>query len=159
MGIDTLYREVMELNMMADNSEKEAAAKAFFEKLNAMELPEYFNWAGEIFEGLHVKERGDKTALIWSDIATQEKKSYSYKEFANRGNQCLNALRAAGIGKGDNMYMLVPIVPETWFASYACVKGGLVIVPTATTMTMRELQYRFENYPPDTSFAMPPSPI
>ena len=37
-------------------------AKAFFEKLNAMELPEYFNWAGEIFEGLHVKERGDKTA-------------------------------------------------------------------------------------------------
>jgi 4-hydroxybutyrate---CoA ligase (AMP-forming) len=48
------------------------------------------------------------------------------------------------------MYMLVPIVPETWFASYACVKGGLVIVPTATTMTMRELQYRFESYPPDT---------
>jgi 4-hydroxybutyrate---CoA ligase (AMP-forming) len=48
------------------------------------------------------------------------------------------------------MYMMVPIAPETWFASYACVKGGLVIVPTATTMTMRELQYRFESYPPDT---------
>lgn len=149
MGIETLYKEVMDLNMMADNEDKNAAAKAFFKKLNAMELPEYFNWADEIFEGLHVKERGDNTALIWADIATQEKKSYSYKEFAARSNQCLNALRNAGVQKGDNMYMMVPIVPETWFATYACVKGGLVIVPTATTMTMRELQYRFESYPPD----------
>ena len=48
MGIETLYKEVMDLNMMADNADKEAAAKAFFKKLNAMELPEYFNWADEI---------------------------------------------------------------------------------------------------------------
>ncbi len=150
MGIETLYKEIMDLNMMADNADKEAAAKAFFEKLNAMELPEYFNWADEIFEGLHVKERGDKTALIWADIATQAKQRFTYKEFAANGNQCLNALRETGVDKGDNMYMMVPIAPETWFASYACVKGGLVIVPTATTMTMRELQYRFESYAPDT---------
>ncbi|WP_319523666.1 AMP-binding protein [Breoghania sp.] len=149
MGIETLYKEVMDLNMMADNDEKKEAAKAFFEKLNAMELPEYFNWADEIFEGLHVKERGDNTALIWADIATEEKKRYTFNEFAAKSNQCLNALRNAGVQKGDNMYMMVPIVPETWFATYACVKGGLVIVPTATTMTMRELQYRFESYPPD----------
>lgn len=147
--MDNLYREVMALNMMDDNDQKEAAAKAFFEKLNAMALPEHFNWAEEIFEGLHVKERGENTALIWTDIATREKKSYTYTEFAARGNQCLNILRKAGVEKGDNMYMMVPIVPETWFASYACVKGGLVIVPTATTMTMRELQFRFESYAPD----------
>jgi acetyl-CoA synthetase/4-hydroxybutyrate---CoA ligase (AMP-forming) len=87
--------------------------------------------------------------LIWADIASEEKKSYTYSEFAACGNQCLNRLHHAGIKKGDNMYMMVPIVPETWFAGFACVKGGLVIVPTATTMTMRELQYRFENYAPD----------
>ena len=28
MGIETLYKEVMDLNMMADNADKEAAAKA-----------------------------------------------------------------------------------------------------------------------------------
>lgn len=147
--MDNLYQEVMALNMMDDNDQKEAAAKTFFERLNAMALPEYFNWAEEIFEGLHVKERGEHTALIWTDIATREKKSYTYTEFAARGNQCLNILRKAGVEKSDNMYMMVPIVPETWFASYACVKGGLVIVPTATTMTMRELQFRFESYAPD----------
>jgi 4-hydroxybutyrate---CoA ligase (AMP-forming) len=149
MSMESLFREVIELNQMADDGRKEAAAKTFFEKLNTMTLPEHFNWAEEIFEGLHLKERGEKTALLWMDIATKEQKRYSYAELAGKGNQCLNCLRNAGIQKGDNMYMMVPIVPETWFSSYACVKGGLVIVPTATTMTLRELQYRFESYPPD----------
>jgi len=148
MGMENLYREVMNLNMMDDNDLKKDAARAFFEKLNFMKLPEYFNWAAEIFEGLHVKERGSKNALVWCDIATTESKTFTYQEFAFRGNQCLNRLRKAGVEKGDNMYQMVPIVPETWFASYACIKGGLVAVPTATTMTQRELEFRFEAYPP-----------
>ncbi len=144
-----LYKNVMEINMMDDNSDKELAARSFFEALNFMEIPKQFNWAHEIFEGLHVKENGDKKALIWTDIATKEVKTYTYRQFAGRGNKCLNAMRNAGITQGDNMYMMVPIVPETWFASFACVKGGIVAVPTATTMTMRELQFRFESYAPD----------
>ncbi|MDY0222086.1 MAG: AMP-binding protein, partial [Desulfobacterium sp.] len=149
MGLENLYKEVMDLNLMADNDQKEAAAKAFFERLNHQKLPEYFNWADEIFEKLHVKERGDKTALIWADIAKEGKKSYTYKEFAARGNQCLNLLRNSGVEKGDNMYMMTPIVPETWFSTYACIKGGVINVPTATSMTMRELKFRFESYAPN----------
>ncbi len=149
MGMENLYREVMDLNMMDDNEDKEGVARAFFEKLNAMDLPEYFNWAEEIFDGLHVRERGDKTALIWVDLAGKDRKTYTYREFAANGNRCLNKLRGAGADKGDNMYMMVPIVPETWFASYACIKGGLVAVPTATTMTLREMEFRFETYPPN----------
>jgi acetyl-CoA synthetase/4-hydroxybutyrate---CoA ligase (AMP-forming) len=149
MSMVSLYKEVMDLNMMDDNDQKEAVAKVFFDKLNAMELPETFNWAEEIFEGLHVKERPNHTALIWADIHTAESKKYSYKEFAAHGNQCLNRLHSSGVNKGDNMYMMAPIVPETWFASYACVKGGVIAVPTATTMTVRELEFRFKTYPPD----------
>lgn len=149
MGMENLYKEVMVLNMMDDNDQKEAAAKAFFEKLNFMAMPDYFNWAEEIFEGLHVRERGDKKALIWTDIHTKATRSFTYKEFAAHGNQCLNTLREAGVDKGNNMYMMLPIIPETWFASYACVKGGIVAVPTATSMTLRELEFRFQTYPPD----------
>jgi len=151
--MENLYREVMDLNMMEDNEEKGAVAKAFFDKLNHMEMPEYFNWAGEIFEGLHVKERGDKDALIWVDIHTKESRSFTYKEFAANGNRCLNKLRQAGVDKGDNLYMMVPIVPETWFSSYACIKGGIVNVPTATTMTLREMEFRFQTYAPDVVIA------
>ena len=149
MGMENLYKEVMDLNMMDDNDQKEAVARTFFEKLNKMDLPEYFNWAEEIFDGLHLKERSDKTALIWQDLASGDKRSYTYREFAENGNRCLNRIRQAGGDKGDNMYMMVPIVPETWFASYACIKGGLVAVPTATTMTLREMEFRFETYPPN----------
>ena len=151
--MENLYREVMDLNMMEDNEEKGAVAKAFFDKLNHMEMPEYFNWAGEIFDGLHVKERGDKNALIWVDIHTKESRSFTYKEFAANGNRCLNKLRQAGVDKGDNLYMMVPIVPETWFSSYACIKGGIVNVPTATTMTLREMEFRFQTYAPDVVIA------
>lgn len=151
--MENLYREVMDLNMMEDNEEKGAVAKAFFDKLNHMEMPEYFNWAGEIFDGLHVKERGDKDALIWVDIHTKENRRFTYKEFAANGNRCLNKLRQAGVDKGDNLYMMVPIVPETWFSSYACIKGGIVNVPTATTMTLREMEFRFQTYAPDVVIA------
>lgn len=149
MSMENLYREVIALNAMADDDRKRDVAKAFFEKLNFMEIPEYFNWASEIFEAVHVKERGDKNALIWEDLLTAETKSFTYQEFCFHGNQCLNKVRKAGVEKGDNMYMMVPIVPETWFASYACIKGGLISVPTATTMTQRELEFRFETYPGD----------
>ncbi|MBT8333697.1 MAG: AMP-binding protein [Deltaproteobacteria bacterium] len=149
MGMENLYREVMDLNNMDDNEQKEAVAKSFFERLNSMDLPEYFNWAEEIFDGLHLKERKDKLALIWTDISTKESKEYTYADFAENGNRCLNSLRNAGAAKGDNLYMMTPIVAETWFASYACIKGGIVNVPTATTMTLREMEFRFETYPPN----------
>ena len=139
----------MALNMMDDDDRKESVARAFFQKLNTMEMPEYFNWAADIFDGLHVRERGEKTALIWMDIATQRKKTSTYRELAANGNKCLNRLRRAGVTKGDNVYMMVPLLPETWFAAYACIKGGLVIVLTATSLIRREMQYRFESYPPD----------
>ncbi|MDX9894014.1 MAG: AMP-binding protein [Desulfofustis sp.] len=149
----TLYKEVMDLNMMEDSDRQEAAAKAFFEKLNKMALPEYFNWAQEIFDELHVQERGDKPALIWTDIHSKQVRQFTYKEFAANGNRCLNRLRQAGVDRGDNLYMMVPIVPETWFSTYACVKGGVVNVPTATTMTLREMEFRFRTYPPNAVIA------
>ena len=149
MSLENVYREAMNLNTIADMGTRESAAKAFFEKLNQAPLPDKFNWAAEIFEGMHVKERGDQLALIWTDLATDEERQYTYKELAANGNKFLNFARQNGVGKGDNLYMLTPIVPETWFASFAGIKGGLVSVPTATTMTEREIQFRFEAYQPD----------
>jgi len=149
MSLVSIYREAMELNTIKDMGEREKTAKAFFEKLNHTVLPEKFNWAAEIFEGMHVKERGDQLALIWTDLDTDAERQFSYKELAANGNKFLNFIRKSGVEKGNNLYMLTPIVPETWFASFAALKGGLVAVPTATSMTEREIQFRFEAYKPD----------
>ncbi len=149
MGLESVYREAMALNTIVDMAQRELAAKAFFEKLNRSELPAQFNWASEIFEELHVRERGDQCALIWTDLATDAECRYTYRELAANGNRFLNFVRKNGVAAGHNLYMLTPIVPETWFASFAGIKGGLVSVPTATTMTEREIRFRFEAYPPD----------
>jgi 4-hydroxybutyrate---CoA ligase (AMP-forming) len=39
-----LFKEVARINMMEETLEKEDCAKKLFGRLNAMELPEYFNW-------------------------------------------------------------------------------------------------------------------
>ena len=149
MSLENFYRDAMALNTIADMEKRKEAAKAFFEKLNQTTLPEKFNWAAEIFEGVHVKERGDQLALIWTDLDTDAERQFTYRELAENGNKLLNFIRKKGVAKGNNLYMLTPIVPETWFASFAGIKGGLVSVPTATTMTEREIQFRFESYKPD----------
>ena len=148
-----LYKEVIEINWMPDNLDKEDKARLFFEKLNAMELPVNFNWAKEIFEDLHVKETPEKIALIWNDLDTQDYKTYSYLETLQKANQLINFLARKGVGPKKNFYMMNPILPETWFASLACIKAGIIAVPTATILTPRELEYRFETYGPDVVMA------
>lgn len=149
MDMKQVYKQAMELNAMEDLEKRQEAAQQFFEKLNHMEMPQHFNWAEEIFEGMHVGERGDKPALIWADMESDQERRFSYREFAANGNKCLNCLRNHGVEQGHNVYIMTPIVPETWFVNFAVVKGGLVAIPTATNMTVRELKFRFETYPPN----------
>ncbi|WP_457553090.1 AMP-binding protein [Desulfobacula sp.] len=143
-----LFKEVIQINMMEDIQEMEDCAKKLFARLNTMELPEYFNWVSDIFEDLHVRQNPDKTALIWTDIDTLETQTYSYGTLLKRANQLINFLHKSGLEKGDNFYMMSPVMPENWFAGLACIKAGIVNVPTAITMTQRELEFRFETYCP-----------
>ena len=153
MALESYYRELMNINQMDDGDKKAEASKAFFAKLNKAPLPEYFNWTEEVFEGIHVKERGSQPGLLWLNLDTDEERRYTYAELAAKGNQFLNFLRANGVGKGESVYMMIPSVPETWFASLATIKGGCISVPTAMTMTVRELEYRFETFPPQAIIA------
>jgi acetyl-CoA synthetase/4-hydroxybutyrate---CoA ligase (AMP-forming) len=139
----------MELNTIQDLNKREKAAKDFFHALNKMVMPDTFNWATEIFEGLHIPERGGQAALIWADLETGAERRFTYKEMAANGNRFLNRLRKQGVAQGDNIYMFTPIVPETWFATFAGLKGGMVTVPTATSATEKEIRFRFKTYKPD----------
>lgn len=153
MGLTKLYKEFIGLVQLPDDSTKADAMRGFFTKLNTMELPEYFNWAEEVVESIHVKERPDQAALLWVNLNTGERKTFSYSEFVKEGNKVVNALRGAGIKKGSSFYIMLPLIPEIFFATYATVKAGFVGVPTATILTVRDLEYRFKAYPPDAIMA------
>ena len=137
MTLQDYFREVMDINQMADGEPKAQASKTLFKKLNQAQISDHFNWAADVFEGIHVKERGSQNALLWVNIDTGAELSFTYSEFAGKGNQLLNYLRKHGLKKGESLYMVIPLIPEIWFASLATLKGGLVSVPTAMTMTVR----------------------
>ena len=108
--------------------------------------PEFFNWAQEIFEGLHVAADPDKTALILgTDTATQE---ISYGELAHRANRLLNYWRAQQVETGQAVLLMVPVCAQLWDTYLAGIKGGQVLVPTATIMSEKDLEYRFSRLLP-----------
>ncbi len=144
-----LYEQIIGINQMPDDADKQARAKTFFDTLNSMAMPDSFNWVAQVFEGIHVARTPDKTALVYEDLRTLESSRFSYLEMSRKANQLINFLADRGVGLKDNMYLMVPLCPEIWFASLACIKAGIVSVPTATTMTARELEFRFETYKPD----------
>lgn len=157
MGLEQFYKELMNINAMPDDETKAEASRKLFERLNKTPLPEYFNWAEEIFEGIHVKERPNQPALIWTDLDTNEENILTYRELADKSNQLLNFLRKHGILKGDVLYAMLTVTPEIWFSDIATAKGGIILVPTAMTMTVKELEYRFDTYPPAVVIATPES--
>jgi len=144
-----LYTEFMRLVALPDTEDKGELMKAFFDKLNRMELPEYFNWAEEIVEGIHLKEREDQEAILWVNLDSWDVMKFTYGDLVRESNKLINYLRGHNLSKGSSLYIMLPLWPEIFFATYATVKGGFIGVPTATTMTVRELEYRFKVFPPD----------
>lgn len=144
----SLFKEFIDLIKLPNDQNKEELMKQFFNKLNNAGKPEYFNWAHEIFEGIHVKESGSRLALHWVNLHTWEEKKYSYRDLANEANQLINYLRGHGLNKGDSVYIMLPLLPELWAVNLAIIKAGFIGVPVATTLTLIDLVYRFKTQPP-----------
>lgn len=103
--------------------------------------PEYFNWATEIFEGIHVANQPDKTALLWTDGSNTTE--YSFRKLAEKANQLLNFLRKKDVNEQDIILTQLMLQPITWYATLAAIKGGLRMIPTATIMGPNDLAFRF----------------
>src|SRR5690625_3895614 len=109
--------------------------------------PENFNWYSDIFEPLNIQSDPGGKALVW--IYNQERRDYSFEDLGQKANQFLNFLRKHGIEKGDKMFAQLPLIPMNWISYLGCIKGGVIIVPTATTMPVRDLQFRFTSIFPE----------
>lgn len=109
--------------------------------------PENFNWYSDIFEPLNIQGNPDDKALIW--MYNQEEKTYTFKDLGDQTNQFLNFIRKHGIQKADKLYAQLPLVPINWIAYLACIKGGIIISPTATTMETRDIEFRFQSIFPE----------
>ncbi len=67
----------------------------------------------------------DKLAIIWEDETGRERK-YTYKEMYVEVNKLVNAMRDAGLKKGDRAAVYMPNIPEIAFVMLACAKMGVM---------------------------------
>ena len=127
-------------------------AQEKYEALNdlSVDKPEHFNWVVDVFEGMNLRDQGDAEALIWvSNINGQKKeKRYTFRQISGKSNQFLNFVRKHGIKQGDLMYTQIPLLPANWIGYLAAIKGGMVLIPAATTLAVRDIVYRFETLLP-----------
>ena len=107
-----------------------------------IQKPEFFNWTAEIFEDLHTANQPEKEALVLVSDEGDEQR-FSYLALSEHANQLLNYWRHQQIEPGAAVLLMVPVVAELWFTYLAGIKGGQVLIPTATIMSVPDLAYRF----------------
>ncbi|AMR27819.1 branched-chain amino acid aminotransferase [Hymenobacter psoromatis] len=119
-----------------------------YSELTGLPLPKpaFFNWTTDILEGLHVAERPDQPALVLADDAGSQ--TISYAELAACANRLLNFWRGAGVRPGQAVLLMVPVCAELWDTYVAGIKGGQLLIPAASILTVSDLEYRFDRLLP-----------
>ncbi len=74
----------------------------------------------------HLKDRGDKVAIIWQGDEPGEHKKITYKELHREVCKLANGLKSLGVKKGDRVTIYLPMIPEAAYAMLACSRIGAI---------------------------------
>ena len=70
--------------------------------------------------------KGDQVALIWEADAPGEVRTFTYKELLAEVSKVANAMKKAGLNKGDRVTIWLPMVPELAIIMLACARIGVI---------------------------------
>lgn len=90
------------------------------------------------------KYASERTALKWRDDEGH-REEVSYNELIERGNKLANSFKKLGLQKGDRVLVMVPRLVEAYVTYFACLKSGLVIIPSSEMLRAKDLQYRIKH--------------
>ncbi len=74
----------------------------------------------------HLKDAGDRTAIIWEGDDPSESKHITYKELHEQVCRLANVLKSLGVGRGDTVTIYLPMIPEAAYAMLACTRIGAI---------------------------------
>lgn len=103
---------------------------------------EHFNFGFDWFDQLAASvERGQQEALV---IVEEDgaRLSRSFAQLSEDSNRVANWLSEQGASRGDRLILMLGNQVELWETMLACIKLGVVLVPTTTQMSAFELQDR-----------------
>jgi acetyl-CoA synthetase len=74
----------------------------------------------------HLKDKKDKTAIIWVGDNPKDSQKISYKQLHEKVSKAANGLKKLGIKKGDRVTIYLTMIPELAILMLACVRIGAV---------------------------------
>jgi len=98
------------------------------------ERPPYFKWflGGKINASYncldrHLKDRGNKVAIIWESEPLEEgERKITYRGLYREVCKFSNVLKGLGVKKGDRVGIYMPMIPEVMVAMLACSRIGAI---------------------------------
>ena len=74
----------------------------------------------------HLKDKKDKTAIIWVGDDPQDTQKISYKQLHQKVSKAANGLKKIGIQKGDRVTIYLTMIPELAILMLACARIGAI---------------------------------
>jgi len=74
----------------------------------------------------HLKDRGNKTAIIWESDDPNISKKLTYRELYEEVCKFSNGLKSIGVKKGDRVTIYMPMIPEAAIAMLSCARLGAI---------------------------------
>ena len=74
----------------------------------------------------HLKDKKNKTAIIWVGDDPKDSKQISYKELHRNVCKAANGLKELGIKKGDRVTIYLTMIPELAYVMLACTRIGAI---------------------------------
>ena len=105
-----------------------------------VEVPESFNWGLDVVDRWGRDQPGRRALVLVRDEG--EGVTFTFAEVSKRSSQVANYLADAGLGKGDSVLLMLPNSPMLWLSVVALIKLGAIAVPSAPTLTPKDVGYR-----------------
>ena len=103
------------------------------------DVPPRFNFGVDVVDRHARDEAGE--ALVWEGPDGRVE-AYTYADMARLTARFGNALRAAGVGRGDRVLVMLPRIPQWPIAMVGALKVGAVPIPCIEMLTAKDVAYR-----------------
>ena len=105
-----------------------------------LDYPDNFNFGYDVVDQI-ADEAPGKRAMVWCNVEGEEH-TFTFADIKKYSNRMANVFRAAGIGRGDRVMLILKRHYEYWFAAVALHKLGAVMIPATHMLTVSDLVYR-----------------
>lgn len=139
---DLIQRSVKDIEWFWSEAEKELGVEWFQPYSKVLDTSRGVEWARWFIDGrMNVAHNAldrhaasdakDRVAFIWAgeDGAVER---YTYGELHQEANRLANVLEGLGVGEGDPVALLLPMIPETIVSLYSVLKVGAIVMPIFT---------------------------